>query len=90
MYFLREFVGAGGLEDYGPDIVDGACIEKAGVYAGQILNGASPALLPVWRPTRFLLFLNLKAAKMLLAVPPSLPWPLTKVIRICLSEIAHV
>jgi putative ABC transport system substrate-binding protein len=29
--------------------------------------------LPVWRPTRFLLFLNLKAAKTLgLTVPPSL------------------
>jgi len=71
VYFLREFVDAGGLISYGPDIVDG--YRQAGVYAGQILNGASPASLPVWRPTRFLLFLNLKAAKTLgLAVPPSL------------------
>jgi putative ABC transport system substrate-binding protein len=71
VYFLREFVDAGGLISYGPDIVDG--YRQAGVYAGQILNGASPASLPVWRPTRFLLFLNLKAAKTLgLTVPPSL------------------
>jgi hypothetical protein len=45
-------------ESYGPDIIDG--YRQAGVYAGQILNGASPATLPVWRPTRFLLFLNLR------------------------------
>lgn len=71
VYFLREFVEAGGLISYGPSIVDG--YRQAGVYTGQILNGANPATLPVLRPTRFLPFLNLKAAKTLdLAVPPSL------------------
>lgn len=71
VYFLREFVEAGGLISYGPDIADG--YRQTGVYVGQILNGASPATLPVWRPTRFRLFLNLKAAKTLgLTVPASL------------------
>ena len=71
IYFLREFVEAGGLASYGPDIANG--YRQAGVYTGQILKGASPATLPIWRPTRFHLFLNLKVAKSLgLAVPETL------------------
>jgi ABC-type uncharacterized transport system substrate-binding protein len=71
IYFLREFVEAGGLASYGPDIANG--YRQAGVYTGQILKGASPATLPIWRPTRFHLFLNLKVAKALgLAVPETL------------------
>jgi putative ABC transport system substrate-binding protein len=61
IYFLREFVEAGGLISYGPNIANG--YRQAGVYTGLILNGANPANLPVVRPTQFLLFLNLRPPK---------------------------
>jgi len=71
VYFLREFVEAGGLASYGPDVASG--YRQAGVYTGQILTGASPATLPVLRPTSFNLFLNQKTAKALgLALPDTL------------------
>jgi putative ABC transport system substrate-binding protein len=71
IYFLREFVDAGGLISYGPSIANG--YRQSGLYAGQILRGANPGTLPVMQPTHFLLFLNLRAAKALgLTIPPAL------------------
>ena len=71
VYFLREFVEAGGPMSYGPDIRRG--YRQAGVYTGYILGGKKPAELPVLRPTSFLLSINLKTAKELgIALPATL------------------
>jgi len=71
IYAWREFAAAGGLMSYGPDLADGSRL--TGVYAGKILNGASPADLPVQQAVKIQLVINLETAKMLgLTVPLTL------------------
>ena len=68
IYHIREFPLAGGLMSYGTSLVD--AYNQMGVLAGRILKGANITDLPVSRPTKFELTLNLGTAKTLgLTIP---------------------
>ena len=71
MYPSNDYMDAGGLMSYGPTV--SAMYHRAAIYADKILKGAKPANLPVERPTKFELVINLKTAKALgLTIPLSL------------------
>jgi putative tryptophan/tyrosine transport system substrate-binding protein len=71
LYSQRDFAMAGGLISYGASLAFG--YRQAGLYAGRILDGSSPATLPVIQSTQLELVINQRTARSLgLTVPPNL------------------
>ncbi len=60
---FAEFPRTGGLFSYGPNLVEGN--RQIGMMAGKVLAGTAPANLPIERPIKFELVVNLKAAEAL-------------------------
>jgi putative ABC transport system substrate-binding protein len=60
---FTEFARAGGLMAYGANLM--GVFRQAGTMTGKVLLGAKPATLPIERPSKFELVVNLKTAKLL-------------------------
>lgn len=68
MYPEIDFAEAGGLLAYGPAVAEN--FRRAAGYVDRILKGARPGELPIERPSRIDLLVNLKAARALgLTIP---------------------
>ena len=72
VYFVREYVKAGGLISYGTRL--GEALRQTGIYTGRILAGAQPADLPIVQQSEKIeLIVNLRTARALgITVPTSL------------------
>ena len=67
----RDYIDAGGLMSYGPNIPD--LYRRAADFVDKILRGAKPAEIPVEQPSKFDLVINLTTAKALgLTMPPTM------------------
>ena len=80
IYDAREYVDAGGLISYGPNLPEGH--RRAANYVHRILKGARPADLPVEQPNKFELVVNMRTAQQLgITIPQSILLTAAEVIR---------
>jgi len=68
---FRQFVDAGGLLSYGPNLAD--MYRQSARHILKVINGEAPGEIPMEQPTHFELVINLKTAKAIgVTVPPAL------------------
>lgn len=80
MYYLLDYVDAGGLMAYAPDLA--VQWRRAADYVDKILKGARPGDLPIEQPSQFELGVNLKTAEALrITIPESILLRADEVVR---------
>jgi putative ABC transport system substrate-binding protein len=80
VYFAREFAEAGGLMSYGANMTD--IVQRTASHMDKSLKGAKPGELPLERPIKFELVIDLKTPQALgLTMAPSLLWQADRVIQ---------
>jgi putative ABC transport system substrate-binding protein len=80
MYAYREFVVAGGLIAYGPNLAE--MYRRDAYYVDRIAKGAKPADLPVEQPTKYDFVINLQTAQALgLTIPQLILAQATEIIQ---------